>query len=183
MKQFQLISTFDPALLLNQLNRHPELWNAHTLRTTHENSPHSAVSDIWVRFNDISEYERTGNPSAVLDQHESIWYPAVNSLPAVRPLVFWLMSRIEGIRLGRVLITKLAPGKKIDRHADSGDHAAYFERYHFALLSLPGSLFECGGEVVHMPSGSVWWMQNQIEHEVTNNSADDRIHMIVDVKL
>lgn len=168
--------------LLNQLVRHPELWNQNTLRTTHANSPHSAVSDIWLRFNNVIEYEKTGNPSAILDQHESIWYPASHALTEARPLVFGLMARVKGVRLGRVLITKLSPGKKIDRHADSGDHAAYFERYHFALQSLPGSMFECGGEVINMPPGTVWWMQNQHEHCVENNSADDRIHLIADIK-
>lgn len=183
MKYFQPVGTFDPSLLLNQINRHPELWDKNTLRTTHENSPHTAVADIWVRFNDIGEYQKTGNPSSVLDQHESVWYPAIHELPAVRPLVFWLMNRVEGIRLGRIMITKLACGKKIDRHADSGDHAAYFDRYHFVLQGLAGSIFHCADETVQMSTGSIWWFQNQVEHEVINNSADDRIHMIVDIKL
>jgi hypothetical protein len=182
LKYFQPIGSFDPIPLLSQVQRQPSLWDTHRLRTTHANSPHMAVSDIWVRFNDISEYERTGNVSTIMDQHESIWYPAADKLPAIRPLVSWLMSRIDGIRLGRIIITKLAPGKKIDRHADSGDHAAYYERYHFVLQGLPGSIFNCGDETVQMPTGSVFWFQNQIEHEVINNSADDRVHMIVDIK-
>jgi hypothetical protein len=183
MKNFQIIDTFNPALLLNQINRNPQLWNAHTLRTTHQNSPHTAISDIWVRFNDTKAYESAGDVASIMDQHESIWYPAAEKLPALRPLVFALMGRVEGIRLGRVLVTKLAPGKKIDAHVDSGDHAAYYDRYHFVLQGLPGSIFRCGEEIVQMPSGTVWWFQNQIEHEVINNSADDRIHMIVDVKI
>jgi hypothetical protein len=183
MKNFQMLDTFNPGALLNQINRNPQLWNQHTLRTTHANSPHTAISDIWVRFNDTKPYEATGDASTIMDQHESIWYPAADKLPALRPLVFGLMTRVEGIRLGRVLITKLAPGQKIDAHVDSGDHAAYYDRYHFVLQGLPGSIFRCGDEIVQMPSGTVWWFQNQIEHEVTNNSADDRIHLIVDVKI
>lgn len=183
MKNFQLLDTFNPGLLLNQINRNPELWNQHKLRTTFVDSPHAAVDDIWIRFNDVSRYEATGDPSTIVDGHESIWYSAVEKLPALRSLVFGLMARVEGVRLGRVLITRLAPGKQITAHIDSGDHAVYYDRYHFVLQGLPGSIFRCGDETVQMPSGSVWWFQNKVEHEVTNNSADDRIHMIVDIKI
>jgi len=31
-------------------------------------------------------------------------------------------------------------------------------------------------------SGEVWWFDNTQEHEVMNNSADDRIVMIVDIR-
>jgi hypothetical protein len=33
-----------------------------------------------------------------------------------------------------------------------------------------------------MRTGEVWWFNNAIEHEVVNNSADDRIHLIVDIR-
>jgi quercetin dioxygenase-like cupin family protein len=92
------------------------------------------------------------------------------------------MARVEGERLGRCIITKLKPGAVIDPHVDSGDHAAYFERYHIVLQSLPGSVFHAGGETVQMRVGEVWWFDNSSMHSVINNSADDRIHLIVDIK-
>jgi hypothetical protein len=145
-------------------------------------TPHKEVSDIWIRFNDLKSYEESKDAAKILDEHESIWYSAVNDLPSVRTVVFQIMGRVQGIRLGRVLITRLAPGKKIEPHADGGTHAAYYERYHAVLQGLPGSLFRCGDETVNMQTGSVWWFQNAIEHEVINNSCDDRIHLIVDIK-
>jgi len=33
-----------------------------------------------------------------------------------------------------------------------------------------------------MRPGELWWFENAIEHEVTNNSANDRIHMIIDLR-
>lgn len=180
MKNFQLITTFDPQLLLHQIQKKPDLWNENTLRTSHPMTPHKQVDDIWIRFNDLSEYEE--KVERVIDEHESIWYPATYELPAVRPIVFGLMARVEGERLGRVLITRLAPGKRIDPHEDGGSHAAYYERYHCVLQSFPGSIFRCGQEQVQMRAGEVWWFNNAIEHEVINNSADDRIHLIVDIR-
>ena len=180
MKNFQLVTTFDPLPLLHQIQRKPDLWNENTLRTTHPATPHKQVDDIWIRFNDLSEYE--ANVAGIIDEHESIWYPPTYELPAVRPIVFGLMARVDGERLGRVLITKLAPGKAIEPHEDGGSHAAYYERYHCVLQGLPGSLFRCGDETVTMRTGEVWWFNNAIQHEVVNNSADDRIHLIVDIR-
>lgn len=182
MKNFQFIGTFDPIPLMHQIQRNPQLWDENRLRTTHPLTPHKEVSDIWVRFNDIAEYEKTGDGTSIIDGHESKWYPSVDRLPAVREVIFPLMARVQGIRLGRVLVTKLAPGRRIDPHVDSGEHAAYYERYHCVLQGLPGSLFHCGEETLAMPSGSIFWFDNKVEHSVQNNSADDRLHLIVDIK-
>lgn len=184
MKNFQLVAQgVDVLPLLLAIKQKPHLWNQNTLRTTHANSPHTSVSDIWIRFNDLEPYQQGGADIAgVLDQHESIWYPAAAELPQVRSLVFALMARVEGERLGRVLITSLEPGKRVDPHPDSGDHARYFERFHIVLQATPGMVFRCGDEQVQMKAGEAWWFQNQIEHEVVNNGSDDRIHLIVDIK-
>jgi len=182
MKNFQQIAFgVDVMPLLMALKQHPELWNQNTLRTTHENSPHTEVSDIWLRFNDLTPFDDE-DVAGVLDQHESIWYPAIDHLPQARQLIFALMARVEGERLGRVLITALEPGKCIAPHPDSGDHARYFERFHIVLQSTPGIIFRCGDEQVQMKAGEILWLQNQIEHEVINNGSDTRIHMIIDIK-
>ncbi len=160
--------------------RQPELWNQNELRTKYLESPHREASDIWLRFNDVSQYLE-GEYSGLLDDHESIDY-ALDKLPQARPLIFDLMRVVEGKRLGRALITKLTPGKKIYPHVDGGDHASYYERYHIILQNQPGSIFRCGSEVITMATGDVWWFNNAIEHEVINNSADDRLTLIVDIK-
>lgn len=183
MKNFLKIAEgVDVMPLLMALKQNPGLWNRHTLRTTHENSPHTQVSDIWLRFNDLTPYENGADVAGVLDQHESIWYPAIDHLPQARQLIFAVMARVEGERLGRALITSLEPGCRIDPHPDSGDHARYFERFHIVIQSTPGMIFRCGDEQVQMKTGEVWWFQNQIEHEVINNGSDTRIHLIVDIK-
>ena len=92
------------------------------------------------------------------------------------------MARVEGERLGRVMVNKLRPGGRIYPHADTPAHAEYWDRYHVVLQSAPGANFRCGDEMVNMQAGGIYWFQNAIEHEVTNNSVDDRIHMIVDIR-
>lgn len=178
MKHFLKIADGVDALpLLMALKANPGLWDQNTLRTTHPQTPHKQVSDIWLRFNDLQH-----GAEGVIDEHESVNYPAFQALPQARPLIFGLMSRIEGERLGRCLITRLPPGGRIDPHEDGGSHAAYYERFHIVLQSLPGNLFRCGDETIHMRPGEVWWFDNAVEHEVVNNSADERIHLIVDIR-
>lgn len=181
MRNFQLLATgVDVIPLAHAIMLNPHLWNADKLRTTHELTPHKQVDDIWLRFQDLEPYK--SDEGKIIDEHESIFYPAWNGLPQARPLVFDLLRRVEGTRLGRVLITRLSPGKQIEPHVDGGSHAAYYSRYHIVLRGLPGSLFRCGAEKICMQTGELWWFDNSIEHEVINNSADDRIHLIVDIK-
>jgi hypothetical protein len=137
------------------------------------------VSDIWVFFNDI-------DPEAVakaVDDKDVIPYPGWYVLPQVRPIIFDLMRRVEAVRLGRVIISRLAPGKQITPHVDGGAPATHYTRYQIALQSLPGCLFNAGGESVNMRTGDVWWFDNQQEHSVVNHSAADRIAMIVDLRI
>jgi len=180
MKNFLRIAAgCDVMPIMMAIQRQPELFNQNTLRTTHPGTPHTQVSDIWLRFNELPE---PGQEAKILDEHESVWYPAIYALPQCRPMIYQLMARVDGERLGRCLITKLEPGKKIAPHVDGGSHAAYYERFHVVLQGYPGSQFRCGNESVDMLTGEIWWFNNAIEHEVINNSADDRLHLIVDIR-
>lgn len=177
MKHFQLIAAgVDVVPLLHAVHRQPDLWNANTLRTAFPDSPHAEVDDIWLWFN------ATDDPEAVVDDRDVVPYPAWERLPQARPLIFDLMRRVEGVRLGRVLITRLAPGKTIPAHADGGAPAEYYERYQVALQCLPGCQFRIEDETLRFSPGDVWHIDNCREHEVLNHSADDRLALIIDVR-
>lgn len=163
--------------VLNALACHPDLWDENTLRTTYPGTPHSEVSDIWLFFNAIPE-----DLTAVIDDKEVIPYRAWSLLPQVRPIVFDLMRGVEATRLGRLLITRMKPGAQITPHADAGAPVEYYSRYMVALQSLPGVLFHAGDETVNMITGEVWRFQNDAVHSVVNNSADERIVMIADLR-
>lgn len=180
---FRMAENIDVIPLMLALKQNDHLWNVNKLRTTHTCTPHSEVDDIWIRFIDLKPYVGKTEEECrqlVLDQHESIPYEW-GTFPEIQKLCNDLMYRVGGIRLGRVLITKVQPGKRIYPHVDSGDHARYYERFHIVLQSSPGSIFIAGDEQVNMKTGELWWFQNQIEHEVINNGSVDRIHLIVDI--
>ena len=178
MKNFQFVGNFDPFPLLHAIQVFPKLWNQHSLRTMYPQSPHHQAEDIWIRFNRID----VENPLSAANDKECINYDGYYAFPQVKPLLFDLMRRVEGEQLGRVLITKLAPGKEITPHEDAGAPATFYERYHCVLQNNPGSIFNCGDETVCMKSGEIWHFDNTQIHSVLNNSRDDRLTMIADIR-
>jgi hypothetical protein len=103
-------------------------------------------------------------------------------LPAARPIIFGLMVKTEGERIGRVMVNRLRPGGRIYPHADTPAHANYWDRYHVVLQSSPGCNFRCGDETIYMQPARVYWFQNALEHEVVNNGSVERIHLIIDIR-
>lgn len=176
MRNFLKIGEIDPFPLLHALHLKPELWDQNTLRTQHPISPHKEVNDIWLFFN------RQDRAEDVINDIQTYEYPAWHELPQVRAIIFDLMRRVEGVQLGRLLITKLIPGAKIPAHVDEGAPVEFYTRYQIALQSLPGAIFRIGRETVNFRSGEVWKIDNGIEHEVKNNSSEDRIVMIADIR-
>jgi hypothetical protein len=185
MKHFQKIGEgIDIIPLLNAVTRQRDLWKSNLLRQTFADSPHADVEDVWLRFTDMAEFERTGDLKVVGDDLECIAYPAWHALPQAHHIVFNVMRRVEAERLGRVMITRLDPGKRIKPHSDVlGAYAGYYSRYHVPLQSQPGVSFRAGNEQVFMAPGELWWFDASAEHEVVNNSADDRVHLIIDVRV
>lgn len=174
---FKVASGVDVTPLLTTIQRQPELWNQHTLRTSHEKTPHKAVEDIWLWFNELTE-----NPADAIEDLQTYPYPAWEKLPQARPIIFDLMRRVEATQLGRCIITKLGPGQKIEPHVDQGTPATFYTRFQVALQCAPGCSFIIEDESVCFQPGEVWLINNRGEHSVVNNSADDRIALIVDVR-
>lgn len=188
MRNFQIIhNSFDVSRLLLSVNSQPELWNQHNLRTATEGTPHREIDDIWLRMNDLEKCAQVGKEN--IDHRESINYPALDKLPIARAFILQLMGLVGGERIGRCFISRMKPGGQIYPHVDIGDdltvyydNESYYSRFHIVLQGLPGSMFYAGDEEVCMRTGEVWWFDGTKEHSVVNNSADDRIHLVCDIR-
>lgn len=179
----RLSSNINVAALLHAIARQPGLWNTHRFRTTYPNTPHSDVDDIWLRFSDETKCDTT---STVIGDDFPVWHEAAAALPQARQVVLDLMRAVDAYALDRCLITRLRPGGRIPEHADNdGSYVNDRDRsrYHVVLQGLPGSLYHCGDETVQMLTGEVWWFNALVKHSVENNSADDRIHLLVDLRV
>lgn len=175
MRNFHRIATgVDTTGLMHTLALSAGLWNQNRLRQVYPGSPHAEADDIWLRFQPEG--------SDVIDEHECVEFEAWWRLPEARHIVHTLVRQVEGTRIGRVVITRLKPGGRIHPHADGGSPATYYERYQVALQASPGVTFRAGDETIEQRTGDIWWFDNTQVHEVVNNSDDDRVVMIVDVR-
>lgn len=162
---------------LREIAVNSDLWNQNNLRTTHPQSPHTQVDDIWLWFNRIH-----ANPAETIDDIQTYPYPAWDRLKSLRSMVLDLIRRVDGVQLGRCIVTRMKPGAVITPHVDEGTPASFYTRYQIALQSRPGCKFTSGDESETFQSGEVWWVNNREFHGVVNNSAEDRIVCIVDIR-
>lgn len=191
MRNFlKLANSVDYLPLLQEIVRRPDLWNQHTVRTFHEQSAHRTLDDIILRYNRFDQGDDF--VEAVCSRIEVVNYPAMLHLPQARALIMQLMARVGGEHLGRAFISRIRPGGTIPPHTDRIGPAeeafpdrvipaVYYDRYHIPLQSSPGCYFRCGDETALMLPGEAWWFQNQLDHEVVNNSGADRVHLVIDI--
>jgi len=169
--------------LAHALIRNPHLWNADEFRTTFPGTPHIDVDDILLRFSDTTKCDTT---TKVIGDDFPIWLPAAETLfPHCADIVFGLMREIRAYQLDRLIVSRIRPGGQILAHADN--EGAYVNtddraRYHVAIQGYPGSLYHCGSETVQMLTGEIWWFNAHEVHSIQNNSVEDRIHLLVDVR-
>jgi len=187
MQNFQKIAAGISVLpLLLAIKRHDGIWKEDTYLRDYPQGPFGDCESIILRFPTRSTEETRkaeAGDLANFDQHESVDLPVYNVLHEARPLIMALMANVQGERLGRCIINKIKPGGRIFPHKDTPAHAEYYDRFHIVLQSQPGVVFIAGDEQVYMATGECWWFDNAQLHEVINNSADDRIHLVIDIKL
>lgn len=173
MSAFGLIASVPVAAIAAQLDTMPELWNVNTARRDAPDSPHSAMSDIWVRYGE----------GAIDHQapHVSVMHPAWFMLPQMHGLVFDLMRSQCSTQLGGILITRIPPGGEVQPHDDRGSwHAEFYNRKVYVVLrSNARCLNECDGEEVGMRAGEVWTFDNLRSHSVVNGGTTERITLII----
>ena len=184
MRHFQRIAEgVDVVPILAELEAAPDLWDSITLRKTAPDSPHTGMSDIWVRYNDVAPFIASGSFQGLNDPHVPINYPAWYALPSLQDFAFRLMACVRGEMLGGVLITRIAPGRGINMHTDHGWHVDYFSKFYLSLKSAPGAQFICQpegepAEVLEPTVGDVWYFDNRRPHAVVNGSEKDRMTAI-----
>ena len=190
MRHWHLMASgVDTMPLVAAISRQPELWSEDTYLRQYPQGPFGDTDTIMLRFpkqvvlkseKQLERYKANRLPG--YDQHESIFYPAWNLLPEAHQHVFALMSVVRGVRLGRVMINRVRPGGRIYRHADTPEHTARWRRHHLVLHGRPGSTLSVADEAIPMLTGMLFWFDNREEHEVINNSDDDRISMVIDIQ-
>lgn len=167
---------FDVRELVTQIKANDGVWNRHTTRLY---AAHSKVSDIWVRYN---AWENFKDRETFNGPHESVWYPVLEDIPAVKPLVLDVMRCVEGERLGGVLITKIPPHEQVAPHRDGGWHATYYEKFAVQLASTPEQAFCFESARLSAQVGELYTFRNDLTHWVENPSDEDRMTLIICIR-
>lgn len=182
MKNFHVIGSCDTSNLLEQLRHREDLWNQHPDRLIGFNMMGDAeFDDIWVHM-PISMSETTRDEIMAKVNtlpYNNLWKQAYFELPAIKPILYTLFARFDGESFGRVFISRLAPGKTIFPHEDQ--NLKPFARFHVALESAEGQVFECLDEKFTPKTGEIFWFDNQSTHAVYNDSDKPRLTMVIDM--
>ena len=171
----------DVSLLNKQLEENPHLWNQNPERKIGVDSPHAAMSDIWVRFRPKSELKTIENYA---EAFIPAWYPSRSVLTEVERICLNMMTYFRCVQLGGVLITKIPPGGEIKQHNDKGRwHPEFFNtKVYIPLKSNEGCINTCDGDVTNMKEGEVWVFDNLKNHSVKNTGETDRITLIISMR-
>jgi quercetin dioxygenase-like cupin family protein len=158
-------------------------WNKFKYRTESAMSPHREVDDIWIKYNDIKNYDPQ-NPLAFHDKHDSIFY--IHDTKFKEELAKISLSICERqssdrTEIGGILITRIPAGKQVYRHSDKGSwHAEYYkDKYLIPLESNDKQSFNYEGQSIITPVGNVFVFNNLVNHWVLNDSDLPRVSLII----
>lgn len=174
MRFKQLPVHLDVQPLIEQISENSNLWNYDDSWTAgKDGSPIYAADNIVLRYNKSSR--------AGLNDWNKAAFKILNQ---AIPIVFDVIRAIPGEHLGKVMISRLLPGQKIDWHIDRmpPGMTPYFQRYQIPLSISPGVRFCVEDEEVYMEPGTAWWFDNQRMHAVFNDSDQPRISMFTDIR-
>lgn len=182
MKHFAKIAEgLNVAPALAQLAAQPEIWGRNRERLDVAGSPHAQTKDIWLRFrpqHELTSPEKYGEP------HFAAFWPAWHALPGLHPIVFDIMARVGAVYLGGILMTRIPAGGAVLPHIDHGWHPEFNNTKAYVILKAnPGCVNWCETEMVVMQPGEAWLFNNQVRHSVENHGPDERIAMVITMRV
>ena len=102
--------------------------------------------------------------------------PTMDACPAIKGLIAQLQCPIQAVRLMR-----LQAGAEIKPHRDHQLGLEYGEaRLHMPIQTNENVRFSVNHQPVPMVAGELWYINTDQVHAVTNNSAQDRINLVID---
>ena len=153
-------------------------WGANPIRTDYPGSAHAEIVDILLR----GPADLTRPLPELYGELECVDYPLFEQFPETSGVANAIMVMSSASKMGRVILTRLAPNGVIYPHIDEGPVPLYYNRYHFCIQGGLGNLFVVDNVSTHMHPGEAHYVDVRQKHMVANLTEDDRVHLIVDVK-
>jgi hypothetical protein len=182
----KLASGVDVITVAHAITRRPYLWEAGAFA---QGGP---LGEIWLRYSNPARVEETGKIESLDAELECVDLPEFSLVPQARKVVFDLMQRIEGERLGRVTVLRLPRGGSFEYEA--GEQTPYAEYYTPYMVCLSGvtasrqggmscAYLEMGDDNWGMMTGDVFWFDHRSPYKIVNESPDDLLLMRIDVRV
>ena len=81
----------------------------------------------------------------------------------------------------KAMLARLAAGRGIDMHTDSGGMNPFVHKIHVPLQTSPGATLTAGDATFHLEAACAYEVNNLGPHGAFNGGAEDRIHFIFEV--
>lgn len=182
----KIIGKVEDSIFLSSLEEVSKInWEIIDIEDRSRNYIFSTSRSISLRVPKITDVR----PTSVLDwgtildcidhQQNKLRYPACYRA------VEWILTQVNGISLGRVMIVNLLPGGIVAPHIDSGIYFSKYSRFHIPLITNEQVVFSRGKNATeeHMPCGHLCQLNNLDMHMVKNNTDYHRIHIIADIEI
>ncbi len=153
----------------------------------------SMEEDIWIPQNryrpDIKHWEGISLYSVNGDMHDlrSADRPPVYKTAAGEKCPYICNELLPqfGATCLRVVFYRLKAGTHIGEHRDYGENrfTTGVVRIHIPVITNDKVLMYVEGNPYYFPVGTAWYFDASVRHAVENNSDQDRIHLVADLKL
>ncbi len=157
--------------------RLPYAFDAARLAAESESLPHSAWMAHPNRMHGnsaVALISRGGDDND--DFHgEMVETPHLKACPYTRQVLASF-----GEVFGRSRFMKLGAGAEVSQHVDFNYHWYTRVRIHIPVITNPKVTFYCADKETYMRPGQCWIFNSWRRHRVTNESDEDRVHLVID---
>lgn len=115
--------------------------------------------------------------SAIPGDYEFVPTPFLDKCPYFQEVLGTFQTQLRSVRLMR-----LGAGSEIKEHSDT-DLDENEIRIHIPVLTNPEVFFYLKGKLVKLSPGECWYMKLSNPHRVSNQSDEDRVHLVIDMEL
>jgi hypothetical protein len=153
---------------------------------------HRMEEDLWIPQNryraDVKHWEGISLYSVNGDMHD---LRSADRLPIYKtaagekcPYICNELLPQFGAPCLRVVFYRLKAGTQIGEHRDYGENrfTTGVVRIHIPVITNDKVLMYVEGNPYHFPVGTAWYFDASVRHAVENNSDEDRIHLVADLK-
>jgi hypothetical protein len=152
--------------------------------TSRNNKVFSTSTSIHLRGHKIDHNNTLKKVEDYCKIVECVDTKIANNYPLSYNVANWILKKVNGKRLGRIMIVKLEAGGSVGLHVDPLDYFDVYARYHVPVKTTEQVVFSGGDNVYeHMPYKMLSRLNNRKPHMLDNNGSDYRTHLIVDVEI